>query len=502
MSDKQYLRFSLVQRIEHWAQMASFFGLGLTGLPQKFVGNDWAETMIGLMGGIEVVRTIHHASAIVMALACIYHVIAVAYKVFVLRVRWTMFPRLDDLLDALDVMRHNIGLTKEFPKMDRFSFEEKAEYWAFVWGAVVMGLTGFLMWNPINAVRFIPGDLIPAAKAAHGGEAILAVLAIIVWHFYGVHIKTLSMAMFTGKLTHHQMEHEHGLELQRIQAGKVDPRPAPEVIKQRERWFIPVASVLSIGMLVALYLFVNYEQTAITTLPKRAQVQAYAPITPTATPRPGATAVSSIKPLPASHDGRTTCMACHQNIPQPKLPADHAGRTDPTCGACHKSSAAPAGGASPAATSAPSTGGGLKPLPASHAGRTTCNVCHETGVGGAQKNPADHAGRADATCVACHKPASSAPAAGTTPATTSAPATKPAAGTTPAATVAPTKASTNTTPAPTTASTTSGGIKPLPASHAGRTTCNVCHETGVGGAPKNPADHAGRVDTMCVLCHK
>jgi cytochrome b subunit of formate dehydrogenase len=404
MSDKQYLRFSLVQRIEHWAQMASFFGLGLTGLPQKFVGNDWAETMIGLMGGIEVVRTIHHASAIVMALACIYHTIAVAYKVFVLRVRWTMFPRLDDLLDALDVMRHNIGLTKDFPKMDRFTFEEKAEYWAFVWGAVVMGLTGFLMWNPINAVRFIPGDLIPAAKAAHGGEAILAVLAIIVWHIYGVHIKTFSKAMFTGKLTHHQMEHEHGLELQRIQSGKVDPRPAPEVIKQRERWFIPVASVLSIGMLVALYLFVNYEQTAITTLPKRVQVQAYAPITPTATPRPGATAVSSIKPLPASHDGRTACMACHQNIPQPKLPADHAGRTDPTCGACHKpASVAPPGGASPAATSAPATSGGIKPLPASHAGRTTCNVCHETGVGGAQKNPADHAGRVDATCVACHK---------------------------------------------------------------------------------------------------
>ena len=81
----------------------------------------WAETMIGMMGGIEFVRNIHHLSAAVMALACIYHVIAVAYKVFVLRVRWTMFPALDDLLDALDVMRYNLGLAKEHPKLDRFS---------------------------------------------------------------------------------------------------------------------------------------------------------------------------------------------------------------------------------------------------------------------------------------------------------------------------------------------------------------------------------------------
>jgi formate dehydrogenase subunit gamma len=487
---KHYLRFSVAQRIEHWVQMLSFFLLGFTGLPQKFAGEGWAETLIAMLGGIENVRNIHHAAAIAMALACIYHVIAVAYKVFVLRVRWTMFPRLDDLLDALDVIRYNLGLTKERPQFDRYSFEEKAEYWAFVWGAIIMGITGFMMWNPINTARFVPGDLIPAAKAAHGGEALLAVLAIIVWHFYSVHIKMFNTSMFTGKLSEHEMEHEHGLELQRIKAGKVDPRPAPEVIKQRERWFIPIATVLSVSMLVVLYLFVNYEQTAITTLPKRATVQVYAPITLTPTPRAGAPTVSvTVKVLPASHAGRTTCMACHQNLTQPKLPADHAGRTDATCSACHApAGSAPAAGTTPPATTAPASSGVAKALPASHAGRTTCNVCHETGTAG-PKNPADHAGRADATCVACHKPAASAPAT-TAPAATKPPASSSSAS---APTVAPTKAST---------SSTSGGAKVLPASHAGRTTCNVCHETGVGGAPKNPADHAGRTDAMCVACHK
>ena len=509
-AQKQYLRFSLAQRIEHWAQMISFTLLAFTGVPQKFVGNGWAEALIRLMGGIEIVRVIHHTSAIVMALACIYHGVVVAYKIFVLRVRWTMFPRLDDLFDALYVVRYNLGLTKEKIRLARFSFEEKAEYWAFVWGAVLMGVTGFMMWNPINTARFLPGDLIPAAKAAHGGEALLAVLAILVWHFYGVHVKTFSRAMFSGKLTREQMEHEHALELEQIESGQTDPRPDPETLKKRERVFLPVAAILSALMLVSLYLFVTYEQTAITTLPRRAAVQIFAPITPTPTLRPGGpapTLSAAAKPLPESHAGRTTCNNCHANNIGPKNPADHAGRTDATCSACHKlagtapapttaptgapaatkpaaGTAAPATSApavtKPAATAAPS--GGLKPLPASHAGRTICNACHETGAGG-PKNPADHAGRTDVTCVACHKPADAAPAA------PSAPATKPA-----AAPGTPTGALATRPPA-------SGGTKAQPASHAGRTICNACHESGAGG-PKSPADHAGRTDATCVACHR
>jgi cytochrome b subunit of formate dehydrogenase len=461
---KQYLRFSIAQRIEHWAQMLSFTGLALTGIPQKFVGNGWAETWIQLLGGIEIVRIIHHTSAIVMALTCIYHVVVVAYKIFVLRVRWTMFPRLDDLFDALDVVRYNLGLTKEKIKLDRFSFEEKAEYWAFVWGAVLMGFTGFMMWNPINTARFVPGDLLPAAKAAHGGEALLAVLAIIVWHSYGVHIKAFSKAMFTGNLSEHAMEHEHPLELERIQAGRVDAVPDPATIKKRERLFIPVAAILSALMLVALYLFVTYEQTALTTLPRRAQVQIYAPITPTPTPRAGASAPTlsaAAKPLPDSHAGRTACLACHANNIGPNLPADHAGRTDATCSACHK----PAG-AAPAPTVAPTSVPATRPAAATAAPTAAPTTAPAT-------KPAA------ATAAPTAAPTTGAPAAPTT-----APATKPAAATT----------------APTTAPA-SAGPKPIPADHVGRTTCNACHETGAV-SPKSPADHAGRTDAMCMACHK
>ena len=401
---KNFLRFTSAQRFEHWIMFASFTLLGITGVPQKFAGDRWAESMIALMGGIEQVRLLHHWSAAVMEIGSIYHVVVLAYKVYVQRVRWTMFPRFDDVIDALDVIRYNLGLTKEFPKFDRFNFGEKFEYWAFVWGAVVMGLTGFMMWNPINAARFMPGDLIPAAKAAHGGEAILAILAILIWHFYNVHFKMFNKSMFNGEMSEHEMAEEHGLELERIKRGKADPRPAPDVVKQRERAFIPVAVIFSVVMIVGFYFFVAYEETAITTVPRNAaQVQAYVPVTPTPTPRaPVASAttasVSALKPMPADHAGRATCLACHQALPKPKMPDDHKVRGDTTCTACHKVGGAPSG----ATPGAPSSSGGIKTLPASHAGRTICQACHETGMSG-PKNPADHAGRTDATCVACHK---------------------------------------------------------------------------------------------------
>lgn len=501
---KEYPRFTGAQRVEHWIMFASFTVLAITGLPQKFAGDQWAETMIAVMGGIELVRWAHHIAAAVMTLGAVYHVIAIAYKVFVLRVRWSIFPRLDDVLDALDVIRYNLGLTKEHPKFDRFNFGDKFEYWAFVWGTLLMAFTGYVMWNPINAARFMPGDLIPAAKTAHGGEAILAVLAILVWHFYNVHLKTFNKAMFTGKISEHEMIEEHGLELERINRGIPDPRPAPEIVKQRERGFIPVAAVFAIVMLVGVYLFTSYEQTAITTLPKRATVRAFAPITLTPTPRAGsapATGISAVKPMPADHTGRNTCLACHANIPKPVMPEDHKGRGDTTCTACHKTATAPSpaapAGATPAAkpSTAPASGGtGIaKPLPATHEGRTTCNMCHETGVAG-PKNPADHAGRTDATCVACHKPGAAPAPAGATPAAKPITTTSPAASTPVAK---PTTAS-GATIAPASA----GGVaKPQPATHAGRPTCQMCHETGVAG-PKNPADHAGRTDAMCVACHK
>ncbi len=179
MSAPVYQRFSLDQRAEHALTLVTFVVLAVTGLPQKYVAANWADTMIRLMGGIETTRLIHHFAAVLLMLEVVYHIVSMGYRLFVRRVRFTMLPGLSDVSDAVSAFLFNLGLRKAPPQGGRYTFVEKAEYWAFIWGAVVMVITGFMMWNPIATAHLLPGQYIPAAKAAHGGEAVLAVLAII-----------------------------------------------------------------------------------------------------------------------------------------------------------------------------------------------------------------------------------------------------------------------------------------------------------------------------------
>ena len=135
-----------------------------------------------------------------------------------------------------------------------------------------MALTGFILWNPIAFSVFFPGQFIPAAKAAHGGEALLAVLSILIWHFYNVHFKHLNLSMFTGNLPRHQMEEEHALEMERLDKGE-NPWPELElpILQHRRRQFLIVSFIVGALLLAILVWAVTFEQTAITTVPRATQ---------------------------------------------------------------------------------------------------------------------------------------------------------------------------------------------------------------------------------------
>lgn len=285
MSRERYFqRFTLAQRVEHLFQLVSFTVLAITGLPQKYPTSPISNAIIAFFGGIELTRLIHRGAAIVLMVATVYHFVVLAYKLYVQRVRPTMLPALKDATDAWQTFLFNLNLARHRPQMGRYTFEEKAEYWAFVWGTVVMVLTGFILWNPIATASLLPGQVIPAAKAAHGGEALLAVLAIIVWHFYGVHLRHFNRSMWTGQLSETEMRHEHPLELADLKAGLAErPVPAAELEARRKR-FVPAAGVTSALLLVGVVWFVSFEQTSITTLPARPTVAAFAPQTPTPIP--------------------------------------------------------------------------------------------------------------------------------------------------------------------------------------------------------------------------
>ncbi len=317
----RYRRFHWSQRIEHVLLILSFTTLAVTGLAQKFASARISQAILRGLGGVENDRTIHHVAATLMMFEVIYHLFMIGYKVIVGRSRMTMLPTVVDLRNALQALLYNIGLRKQRPQGDRYTFEEKAEYWALIWGTAIMALTGFMMWNPIATTNWLPGQVIPAAKAAHGAEAVLAVLAIILWHMYGVHIKHFNKSMWTGTMSEEEMLHEHPLELADLKAGIAQVAVDPKTLRRRRLTYFPIAGALGVGLLAGLFYFITYEKTAIGTIPAAVTVPIYVPATPTPIPtagRPGEAETATPVPLASLTWNNTfvrivssRCAMCH-----------------------------------------------------------------------------------------------------------------------------------------------------------------------------------------------
>jgi len=315
-----FTRFDILQRVEHILVLASFTLLAFTGLPQKFPESPLSVSVIQAFGGIVSARQIHHVSAVVLMGASIVHIIDALYRVVVLRTPLSMLPVFSDFVHVYHDVLYYLGLRKHKAYYGRYNYAEKAEYLALVWGTLIMAFTGFMMWNPIATTRWLPGEIIPAAKFAHGGEAILAVLAIILWHFYHVHVRHFNKSMFTGKMSQEEMRHEHPAELAAIERGQAWERPPAAVIRSRQRIFFPVALVLTVVMSYGLIKFITLEETApVTSVPEGETVAVFVPLTPT--PRP--TLVPSLTPAPGESGGENTwdgkyealfrnrCGTCH-----------------------------------------------------------------------------------------------------------------------------------------------------------------------------------------------
>ena len=315
-AERGYTRFDLSQRLEHGLFLLSFTILGITGLAQKFALSDVGELLLRILGGIEATRLIHRAAAIVLMMVAIYHVLGLLYRVLVRRTRLTMLPVPEDFRHVWQDVRFYLGRRKRMAYYGRYSYPEKAEYLAVVWGTVIMAVTGFMMWNPIATARALPGEIIPAAKVAHGWEAILAVAAIILWHFYHVHLRHLNLSMFSGRLSRGEMEHEHPAELAEIESGVMPAPPSAADLRRRLRLFLPSAVLLTAALGFGLFRFVTLEETAIHTVPPGETGPAFVPQTPTAAPPP--TIAPTLPPPQAlTWDGgigellASRCSACH-----------------------------------------------------------------------------------------------------------------------------------------------------------------------------------------------
>lgn len=359
-STQRVQRFLVSDRVLHILLLISFTVLAVTGLPQMFADTSIGVGIIQLMGGIEQTRVFHHTAAVVLILTSIAHAVQIGYRVFVLRGSLDMLPTLKDLTDFVDAVKYNLGLSKQHPHYPRYNFIEKMEYWAVVWGTVLMTLTGYVLWNPVLVTQFLPGEVVPTAKFVHGLEAILAVLSILTWHAYFVHVAMFNRSMFTGYLSHEQMEEEHAAELQRIRENRERPLPSPEVRWKRLRVYAPLAMVFFIASVVGTWWWLTAETTAITTVPRIAAVdEPYQPVPleplplaaerePLPTPPAVLEVVEQAPPPSIPHEideARAQCTLCHgvDSLIRP-APLSHQDFSEDQCLTCHQSQAPGSGG--------------------------------------------------------------------------------------------------------------------------------------------------------------
>ena len=162
---------------------------------------------------------IHHLAAFVFGVQAIYHFGEIAYLWFIRREKGSMWPSANDFKDLVATFKFNLNLSKEHAKPDRYSIEEKVEYWALLWGTVIMGITGIFQGFPMLVTSIMPGEAIPISRTIHAWEAILAVASILTWHMYHTVIKEKNKSIFTGVMSEDEMIEAHPMEYRRILAA-------------------------------------------------------------------------------------------------------------------------------------------------------------------------------------------------------------------------------------------------------------------------------------------
>jgi cytochrome b subunit of formate dehydrogenase len=179
-------RMNLHFRIAHWLTMVGFTVLALTGFALKFPEAWWASPLLQWEGRYALRGAIHRGASVVLLAGLCYHVVHLIASKRDRRVLSYLLPAWQDVKDLCRMLAHNAGFRAVRPTFDVFSYHEKLEYWAYMWGTFVMAASGFLLWFNNWSLAWLPKWAMDAATSLHYYEAILATGAILIWHFYGV----------------------------------------------------------------------------------------------------------------------------------------------------------------------------------------------------------------------------------------------------------------------------------------------------------------------------
>ncbi|WP_227766409.1 formate dehydrogenase subunit gamma [Zhaonella formicivorans] len=254
-------RFNLQQRIQHGLLAISVLMLIVTGFPIKYGYEGWAAQVIALFGGFEIMFKVHLIFAVIMLLTGVYHIVWIIYSFAKNRPSWAMLPGLKDISDAFHHIKYLAGFEQKAPRFGRYTYLEKFEYFAVVWGMILMGLTGFMLWYPQKFV-FMPRWAFQVARVAHTNEAFVAMLALFVGHFFAVHFNPkvfpTSRVWLDGTIDLHHLKEEHPLEYEKL-FGQGEVAAAHEEPKgfAKSKLLIVTELVIYVGLFIfLLYTFI------------------------------------------------------------------------------------------------------------------------------------------------------------------------------------------------------------------------------------------------------
>ena len=265
--EREFVRFTRLQRALHACMIISFLCLATTGLTLKFSYTPWAATVSRLLGGFETAGFIHRTAAVLMFGVFCTHLYDLykhkkrgnkSWLALVFGPDSLMFNR-RDLSQFLSTMKWFLG-RGERPQYGRWSYWEKFDYFAVFWGIAVIGSTGLTLWFPVFFTRILPGWSINVATIIHSDEALLATGFIFTVHFFNTHLRPekfpMDTTVFTGHMPLAELKRDKPLEYEALVAsGQLESRleePQPEVVVRGIRAFAWIA--LSIGFSIIVWI--------------------------------------------------------------------------------------------------------------------------------------------------------------------------------------------------------------------------------------------------------
>jgi len=266
-TEKEYLRFSRLNRILHVCMIVSFLSLALTGMTLKFSYTNWAVLLSRFFGGFETAGFIHRFAAVIMFGVFFTHLYDLRRRKRTEFGTWkkmlfgqdTMLFNKKDLKDFIGNFKWFLGLGSR-PKFGRWTYWEKFDYFAVFWGIAVIGSTGLTLWFPEIFTLFLPGWFINVATIIHSDEALLATGFIFTVHFFNTHLRPekfpMDIVIFTGRMSLEEFKQDKPGEYEELlKKGELENylvEPYPQIVIRAIRVFGWIA--LTIGFSIIIWI--------------------------------------------------------------------------------------------------------------------------------------------------------------------------------------------------------------------------------------------------------